>query len=167
MAALTSKSSGSALSHYVYHTPVGRVTIEGNDHAITRLVLGPAVFDSAIKSTAVTNRAATQIQEYLAGKRQAFDVPLEPAGSDFQRDVWSKIQSIPYGETMSYSALAQSLGKPGSFRAVGQAANKNPILILIPCHRLVGADGGLVGYAAGLHVKEFLLNLEAGAGQRP
>ena len=148
-------------TYFVYQTPLGRVSIQARGDAITRIALGPCEFEGALRATSVTNKAATQIQEYLAGKRQAFELALAPEGSDFQLDVWRELVEIPYGTTRTYGQVAEALGKPTAFRAVGGAANRNPILLAIPCHRVVGADGSLVGFASGVHVKRYLIDLEA------
>ena len=112
-----------------------------------------------IYGTAFKNK--TQLDEYFAGDRQEFDLPLAPAGTPFQRQVWEALASIPYGEVTSYAALADRLGRPGSARAVGAANGANPLAIVVPCHRVVGADGTLTGYAGGLDAKRTLLTLEA------
>ena len=148
-------------TYYVYQTPLGRVSIQARGDAITRMQLGAFELEGSKRATSATNNAATQVQEYLAGKRTSFDLDLAPEGSDFQRQVWSQLCEIPYGQTRTYGQVAEALGNPNAFRAVGGAANRNPILLAIPCHRVVGADGGLVGYASGLHVKRYLLDLEA------
>ncbi len=103
---------------------------------------------------------AQQLGEYFAGLRRIFDVPLAPLGSRFQQDVWQRLMAIPFGEMRSYSRLARDLGSPHAARAVGQAAAQNPLLILIPCHRLLGKDGRLVGFSAGQELKARLLRLE-------
>ncbi|MDD3632466.1 MAG: methylated-DNA--[protein]-cysteine S-methyltransferase [Candidatus Cloacimonadaceae bacterium] len=108
----------------------------------------------------ILNKACEQLLEYLLGIRKEFTVFIAPEGSPFQKKVWKAIQSIPYGETRSYKNIAAAIGNPRAARAVGQAANKNPIAIIIPCHRVVGTDGDLRGYAGGIEVKEWLLNLE-------
>jgi methylated-DNA-[protein]-cysteine S-methyltransferase len=104
--------------------------------------------------------AYIQLCEYLAGHRKELDFPIDPSGTEFQCRVWNALRSIPYGETMSYSEIAQTLGNKKACRAVGMANNKNPIPIVIPCHRVIGSDGKLVGYAGGLEVKQLLLDLE-------
>ncbi len=109
---------------------------------------------------AVLARAREQLAEYFAGSRTAFDLPLAPRGTPFEREVWRALAAIPFGETTSYSALAAHLGRPGAARAVGAANGKNPIAIVIPCHRVVGARGALVGYAGGLEAKAWLLRHE-------
>lgn len=101
-----------------------------------------------------------ELKEYFTGQRQKFDLPLSPEGTNFQQNVWRKLQQIPYGETRSYQELAEMTGDKNATRAIGPANNSNPILILIPCHRVVGADGSLTGYAAGLEAKRLLLDLE-------
>jgi methylated-DNA-[protein]-cysteine S-methyltransferase len=145
---------------YVYNTPVGHVTIGSDGDAITEVAFGPKKLQGDEAPTALTNRAANQLQEYFAGKRQAFDLPLAPAGTEFQKRVWGALRTIPYGTTRSYADIAHQIGKPNAARAVGMANNKNPIAIVIPCHRVIGANGKPVGYAGGLRIKEFLLNLE-------
>ena len=104
--------------------------------------------------------AARQLTEYFAGQRTEFDLPLEMAGTDFQRRVWAALREIPYGETVSYGELASGLGKASASRAVGLANGKNPFAVVVPCHRVVGSDGSLTGYGGGLDRKRFLLALE-------
>jgi O-6-methylguanine DNA methyltransferase len=106
--------------------------------------------------------AFRQLEEYLAGSRKAFSLPLDPAGTPFQRQVWEAVAAIPYGERRSYAAIAAAVRRPRAVRAVGAANGANPVCILVPCHRVVGSDGRLVGYAYGLAVKERLLALEGG-----
>jgi methylated-DNA-[protein]-cysteine S-methyltransferase len=103
-----------------------------------------------------------QLRAYFAGALRDFTAPLAPQGTSFQQDVWLRLRDIPYGETISYSELAMRVGNPRAFRAVGLANGQNPIPILIPCHRVIGKDGTLVGYGGGLHIKEKLLALERG-----
>lgn len=105
--------------------------------------------------------ACQQLQQYFAGQRQSFDVPLNPAGTDFQQGVWQALQTIPYGRCCSYQDIAYQIGKPSASRAVGTANGKNPISILVPCHRVIGASGKLTGYAGGLERKRWLLAHEA------
>jgi methylated-DNA-[protein]-cysteine S-methyltransferase len=108
----------------------------------------------------LTDEAASQLNEYFSGNRRRFDVPLHPHGTPFQQSVWDALLSIPYGDTRSYKQVAQMIGKPDASRAVGMANNKNPIMIIIPCHRVIGSNGSLVGYAGGLDMKRELLELE-------
>ncbi len=112
------------------------------------------------QETPLLKEAARQLEEYLDGKLKSFDLPLAPEGTDFQQTVWAALQDIPYGETRTYKQVAEVIGKPEASRAVGTANGKNPILIITPCHRVIGTDGKLVGYAAGLAVKEKLLEME-------
>lgn len=106
--------------------------------------------------------AAEQLAEYFSGVRQVFSLPLRPIGTSFQQDIRQALMHIPYGETRTYSALAAAAGKPGAFRAVGAAVGRNPLSVIVPCHRVIGRDGSLTGYAGGLWRKEFLLRLEGG-----
>ncbi len=116
--------------------------------------------DCIYKETELLLRAKGQLEEYFAGTRQTFDLPLNAKGTEFQQKVWAQLQLIPYGETSSYGQIAAAIGNPNASRAVGGANNKNPIGIIIPCHRVIGANGALIGYAGGLDVKETLLALE-------
>ena len=106
-----------------------------------------------------------QVDEYFAKKRQIFDMPIDLLGTPFQRTVWSQLQEIPYGECYSYKQIAMKIGRPRAARAVGRANNQNPIAIVCPCHRVVGADGSLVGYGGGLERKRYLLNHEGWEGK--
>ena len=108
-------------------------------------------------------QAKRELEEYFDGKRKKFDVPLAPQGTPFQRAVWRAIAGVPFGETISYAELARRAGRPGSARAAGAATGRNPIGVIVPCHRIVGADGSLTGYAGGVDKKRALLALEAGA----
>ena len=105
-------------------------------------------------------RAIAQLREYFAGTRRAFDLPLAPRGTDFQRETWRTLATIPYGETISYAELARRVGRPKASRAVGAANGRNPLPIVLPCHRVIGANGSLTGFGGGLPTKEFLLQLE-------
>lgn len=109
---------------------------------------------------AVLRKAAQQLGEYFAAKRRDFDLPLSPHGTQFQRSVWKTLATIPYGETISYAELAQRVGKPSASRAVGAANGRNPLPIVLPCHRVIGADGSLTGFGGGLPTKQYLLKLE-------
>lgn len=137
------------------------MSLAARDGALTHCVFGPACFEGTYRSTDLTNTAANQLLEYFAGRRREFDIPLNPAGTAFQQSVWQELQRIPYGETRSYAQVAAALDNPRALRAVGAANHKNPLMIFIPCHRVVGSNGDLVGYAAGLPIKKFLLDLEA------
>ncbi|HHT17145.1 MAG TPA: methylated-DNA--[protein]-cysteine S-methyltransferase [Papillibacter sp.] len=138
--------------------PIGPVTISEEEGAIVALELS-GERETEISSP-LLKRAFAQLEEYFAGARQAFDLPLSPLGTPFQRAVWNALLDIPYGQTRSYKDIALAVGRPKGFRAVGMANNRNPISIFIPCHRVIGANGALVGYGGGLDKKQFLLNLE-------
>jgi len=147
---------------FFYQTAIGEIGIMENGTAITNLYFigkneQPHV---TIKETALLKEAAWQLKDYLAGKRKSFEIPLDPAGTEFQQKVWQALQQISYGQTQSYGEIAKRIGRPEAFRAVGMANSKNPISIFIPCHRVIGANGKLVGYAGGLDSKDYLLNLE-------
>ena len=120
--------------------------------------------DEKVKAEGRTNDmtrwAVTELEEYVQGKRKAFTVPCVPKGTDFQKRVWEALIQIPYGETRTYKEIAAAAGNPKASRAVGMANNRNPIPIIIPCHRVIGTNGILTGYAGGLKVKEYLLKLE-------
>lgn len=111
--------------------------------------------------TLLLRRAARQLEEYFAGKRTIFDLPLAPQGTPFQQDVWHALCTVPYGKTASYGQIAARIGRPKACRAVGMANHTNPIPIFIPCHRIIGANGNLTGYGGGLDIKRALLALEA------
>jgi methylated-DNA-[protein]-cysteine S-methyltransferase len=112
------------------------------------------------KETPLHRKAAEQLREYFDGKRKVFDLPLAPVGTEFQMRCWDALLEVPYGETRSYGDIARAAGSPKGFRAVGMANNRNPVAIIIPCHRIIGSDGKLVGYGGGLDIKVFLLELE-------
>ena len=114
----------------------------------------------------LVSEAARQLREYFGGQRRSFDLPLELAGTEFQRRVWAELLKIPYGETRSYSEVARAIGKPRAVRAVGSANHANPIAIVVPCHRVIAADGGLAGYGGGLDRKRLLLELEGATTAR-
>ena len=113
-----------------------------------------------IKETDLLEEACSQLQEYLQGKRQVFNLPLAPKGTPFRKSVWKCLREIPYGETKSYKEIAKAVGNERACRAVGQANNKNPIPIFIPCHRVIGTNGCLIGYSGGLQTKKLLLEIE-------
>ena len=112
------------------------------------------------KETPLLKETGKQLLEYLEGKRKNFTVPLNPKGTKFMKEVWTALQEIPYGETRTYGQIAQRIGKPKAARGIGMANHRNPIPIIIPCHRVIGSNGKLVGYALGMEKKEFLLMLE-------
>ena len=150
-------------AHWTYlHTPVGWLVISGNGAKIAQVDFidhEPTSFYTPVPD--YLTRAAEQLQEYFDGKRQTFELELDlREATDFQRRVWELLLKIPYGHTSSYQRLAIELGDAKAIRAVGGAASQNPIAIIVPCHRLIGSDGSLTGFAGGLHRKEFLLSLE-------
>ncbi|MDO4539479.1 MAG: methylated-DNA--[protein]-cysteine S-methyltransferase [Syntrophomonadaceae bacterium] len=148
-----------------YETAAGRIGIAEENGYITEVSLraDKAPPGAVAQETPLLKRAARQLEQYFAGERREFDLPLAPAGTEFQRRVWSALQTIPYGETRSYGEIAAQTGNPKACRAVGMANNRNPIAIIIPCHRVIGADGSLTGYGGGVPMKSRLLELEAGA----
>ena len=147
---------------FFYDTGIGRIGIAENDSAITDLFFEKekAPGNCVILETPLIKRAVTQLYEYIDGKRRTFDLPLAPKGTAFQQKVWEALLTIPYGHTLSYKQIAERIGNPKACRAVGMANNKNPISIIIPCHRVIGSDGSLVGYGGGLDMKVLLLNIE-------
>ena len=130
------------------------------DNAVVELNYSVSDCVVVSESTAMEQRAQRQLEEYFAGRRQTFDLPLRPHGTDFQRRVWEQLLQIPYGQTATYGEIAKRIGNPNAGRAVGQACNANPIPIFIPCHRVVGSNSRLTGFALGLDVKTALLELE-------
>lgn len=151
---------------FLYDTEIGRIAIGENGGAIALLRLpGEEVPGTVVQhETELLRKAAEQLREYLRGERKMFDLPLAPEGTVFQKAVWSALQEIPYGQTRSYGEIAARIGRPKACRAVGMANHCNPIPIFIPCHRVVGADGSLTGYAGGL--ERTLLDLERRYGAR-
>ncbi|MGI6468211.1 MAG: methylated-DNA--[protein]-cysteine S-methyltransferase [Syntrophomonadaceae bacterium] len=148
---------------YYYQTDLGLIGIADNGQAITDLFFAGAEAehgDMCLKETALIRQAAYQIEEYFRGKRRCFDLPLYLEGTPMQKAVWEALLSIPYGQTRSYKQIAEQIGRPRAYRAVGMANNRNPISIIVPCHRVIGANGKLVGYGGGLEKKQYLLDLE-------
>ncbi len=160
-----------------YDTSIGRIGISENGKAITDLWFSDksdsgkvnlqdasagktASQEAQIRETPLLKEAAVQLKEYFEGKRKEFDLPLALEGTAFQVAVWKALQTIPFGKTRSYGEIAQSIGNPKACRAVGMANNRNRIAIIVPCHRVIGANGKLVGYGGGLDKKERLLALE-------
>lgn len=143
-------------------TPVGRIGIAEEGNAITNVFFGGTVQPKAYREaeTPLLRRAAEQLLAYFAGTRRAFDLPLAPEGTLFERQVWQTLGGIPYGEIRTYSQIALQLGRPAACRAVGRANSRNPISIFLPCHRVIGKNGALTGYAGGLEMKRVLLELE-------
>ncbi len=142
-------------------TPVGPLTLEGDAEAIRSVTFhGPHDTARHADTPPLLQEAARQLTAYFAGERRTFDLPLRPAGTPFQQAVWNALREIPYGEVRSYAQIAARIGRPKATRAVGMANHRNPLPILIPCHRVIGSSGALTGYAGGLAVKEQLLRLE-------
>lgn len=143
-------------------TPVGWLTLTENAGNIVRLCFGRTnAGEIPLKQTALMHQAETQLTEYFAKERRQFTLPLAPEGTPFQRICWDALLRIPYGATRSYAWQAEEIGSPKAYRAVGMANHRNPLPILIPCHRVVGKSGQLTGYAYGLSIKQMLLELEA------
>jgi methylated-DNA-[protein]-cysteine S-methyltransferase len=141
-------------------TPVGDVSLATDGAAVCRVHFGR--HEGLPASDGVLDRAAEQFDEYFAGRRTDFDLPLaDVGGSDFERAVWAQLAAIPYGEMRTYGEVAKAVGDASAARAVGIACNRNRLAIVLPCHRVVGADGKLVGFGGGLPTKRFLLELEA------
>ncbi|MET0240800.1 MAG: methylated-DNA--[protein]-cysteine S-methyltransferase [Sphingobium sp.] len=150
-------------------SPVGLLTLVASDAGLVailwenddplRVRLGPTIPDP---DHPILTSAAQQLAEYFAGTRRSFDLPLDFRGTEFQKHVWAALLTIPYGETRSYGAIARAIGKPSASRAVGAANGRNPISIVAPCHRVIGTNGALTGFAGGLEAKMLLLRLEGG-----
>ncbi|QFK70416.1 methylated-DNA--[protein]-cysteine S-methyltransferase [Pradoshia sp. D12] len=145
---------------YYYTTLIGKVGIAEDGIGITDVFLGEKPIEAEEKETQLIKETAKQLEEYFKGEREQFTLKLNPRGTPFQQSVWKELVQIPYGETRSYKQVAERIGNPSASRAVGMANNKNPIFIIVPCHRVIGATGKLVGYGGGLDIKEKLLGLE-------
>lgn len=143
-------------------SPLGLITLRAVDGVLTSLDIGVADKQDSESLQPVLTRAASQLAEYFQGVRTTFDLPLSAGGTDFQDDIWQTLLEIPYGVTMSYEQLGEAAGHPGKARAVGGAVGKNPIPIIIPCHRVMGSNGALTGYSGGngIPTKLALLELE-------
>jgi methylated-DNA-[protein]-cysteine S-methyltransferase len=155
------------LSTATLPSPVGTLTLVASDAGLVAILWENDRPDRVALGTTrddpdhpVLTAAAAQLGEYFAGTRTRFDLPLDFRGTDFQKAVWAELLAIPFGETRSYGAIAARLGRPGASRAVGAANGRNPISIIAPCHRVIGASGALTGFAGGLEAKAFLLRLE-------
>jgi methylated-DNA-[protein]-cysteine S-methyltransferase len=151
-------------------SPIGDLVLTSDGTAITGVYMGepPHGIDPAWQEDPAPFRVAVeQLGAYFAGERQSFDLDLAPVGTAFQLRVWQALRSIPYGETRSYGQLAAEIGRPGASRAVGAANGSNPLSIVVPCHRVIGADGSLTGFGGGLPRKKWLLEMERGQVQMP
>ena len=143
------------------NTPYGKVLLEAENDQLTgcRFIFDTHIITSNQEDPFLQN-VKKQLEEYFSGKRKKFDISLAPSGTLFQKSVWQALQKIPYGQTVSYKNVAEKINNPKAIRAVGMANNRNPIAIIIPCHRVIGSNGNLVGYAGGLKLKQKLLELE-------
>ncbi|HUZ55390.1 MAG TPA: methylated-DNA--[protein]-cysteine S-methyltransferase [Streptosporangiaceae bacterium] len=166
---MTVRISARQRSHAVIDSPIGPLTLIAQDGRlagvnmeVTRYEPDAAALGAAVRCEAdpVLAAAAGQLRAYFSGELTSFDLPLTLEGTGFQRTVWEGLQAIPYGETISYGELARRIGQPSASRAVGLANGRNPVAIVIPCHRVIGADGSLTGYGGGMDRKRFLLGLE-------
>lgn len=145
----------------VYESKIGPLTILCDDEALLRIDFGTVEHENAVREQSeLICITEGQLEEYMAGTRTEFDLPLKPEGTEFQKKVWNALLLIPYGETKSYKDIAVLIDNPKGCRAVGMANNRNPIPIIIPCHRVIGANGSLIGYGGGLDIKVKLLELE-------
>ncbi len=163
------------MSYALIDSPIGTLTLAGSDDAIHGIHFGvrreSATFKEPTDAAALPNgalaAAAAQIRAYFAGELREFDLPLAPRGTPFQQSVWDHLRGIPFGETTTYSAIAQAIGRPSAVRAVGAANGANPLPLVVPCHRVVGSNGSLTGFGGGIDVKRWLLDHEARvAGRR-
>lgn len=149
-------------SYYVYASPIGQLNIVEKKGYITNIALRDSfdVSQLSFSKTEVIAKCIIQLEEYFRGQRQSFEIPLNPEGTEFQWLVWQELLKVPYGQWSSYHLVAEAIGSPKGARAVGRSVGANPVLILIPCHRILGSDGSLTGFSAGLKRKSFLLDLE-------
>ena len=137
------------------------ITLVEKENAIHKLCFGKCILENdTFNKTSLLNQGFLELREYFDGKRQAFDLPLFLEGTDFQKKVWYALLTIPYGTTITYKQLAEKIGNVKAVRAVGMANHSNPLALFVPCHRVIGSNGKLVGYAGGLELKEYLLSLE-------
>lgn len=153
------------MSYAVLATPIGELTLVGDGHALTGCYFGaqrhlPHIESFGVQDDSLFPVARQQLTEYFEGRRTTFDIPLAPVGTAFQKRVWEQLRLIPYGETRSYLQISAALGGPTLTRAVGAANGRNPLGVIVPCHRVIGANGSLTGYAGGLSRKQYLLELE-------
>ena len=157
-------------------SPIGILTLVADDQGLTNILFANAsltqiglteVSAPETPDDPVLEATAQQLGEYFAGSRTSFELPLHLEGNNFEREAWRALATIPYGETISYARQAELIGRPGAYRAVGGADGRNPIPVVLPCHRVVGADGSLTGFGGGLDVKQWLLDHERGAQRLP
>ncbi len=147
---------------YRYEFPLGFLWLAAEGEVLTHVAFegDQPLEGQKTECTPLLAEAARQLDEYFTGQRRDFDLPLEPRGTPFQRRVWREVMAIPYGKTRSYKDVAVNIDNPKAVRAIGLANGRNPIAIIIPCHRVIGSSGKLTGYGGGLEVKQFLLDLE-------
>jgi methylated-DNA-[protein]-cysteine S-methyltransferase len=143
-----------------HHSQIGFLEVVGNQKGILTITFGVDEFESDCNPPTPMSDCLRQLAEYFKGRRQKFSIPLLLEGTDFQKAVWRQLQKIPFGQTASYGDVARAVGSPKAFRAVGNANNKNPIPLIIPCHRVIGSDGKLVGFGGGIWRKAWLLDHE-------
>ena len=149
------------INYFCYDTEIGTIKISEKEGKIIGLVFSDSKKENEIeKETDYIRKTYLQLIEYLSGKRKNFGIEIEMIGTEFQKKVWKELLNIPYGETRSYKDIATAIGNKKACRAVGNANNKNPIAIIVPCHRVVGSNGGMTGYAGGIDIKEKLLKIE-------
>jgi len=149
----------------VYESPIGKLTLASNGEAITQVEFEGSrhpLPEHPRGDDKVLKQARKELDAYFAGKLKTFTVPVAPAGTEFQKKAWKALQKIPYGATRSYGQQARAIGAPQASRAVGAANGRNPIPVIIPCHRVIGANGSLTGFGGGMERKKFLLDLEQG-----
>jgi methylated-DNA-[protein]-cysteine S-methyltransferase len=160
--------SGTPMLYTTFDSPIGELLLVGDGRSLHGLHMQEGRTSVEVgagwkQAAAPFAKVREQLDDYFAGRRTIFDVSLTMTGSAFQRRVWTELRKIPYGESISYGELARRIGIPSAVRAVGTANGLNPIAVIVPCHRVIGADGSLTGYGGGLERKRFLLDLEAGA----
>ncbi|HEX4999472.1 MAG TPA: methylated-DNA--[protein]-cysteine S-methyltransferase [Terriglobia bacterium] len=148
------------MRYAVVHTPLGPLTVASTPKGLAAVQFGASKPKDGVEDEGANHDFIRQLEEYFEGRRTDFDAPLDVAGTPFQMAVWNELQRIPYGETRTYGEIAARIGRPGAARAVGMANHDNPIAVVIPCHRVIGGNGSLTGYAGGLHLKQKLLSLE-------
>jgi methylated-DNA-[protein]-cysteine S-methyltransferase len=151
--------------YHIVEFPICTILLAGDEEGLKHLIFLKGkekveIPDGWIENKEFFRETSRQLEAYFSGKLKSFDIKLAPEGTEFQKSVWNALCEIPYGETRTYKEIAVSIGNPKAYRAVGLANNRNPIAIIVPCHRVIGADGKLTGYASGLDIKEFLLRLE-------
>ena len=147
------------LEKFYYKSPIGSFEIEIQNDTILGLRITENTSEFS-KNTGYFAKVSNQLDEYFAGSRKHFDLTIQPKGTEFQTKVWNELKKIPYGTTKSYQEIANTIGNPNAQRAVGSACNKNPILLIVPCHRVISKSGNLAGFAYGLNAKKTLLQLE-------